>query len=255
MTPVHTPLMLAALQHAADIAQRIGIEETLTARSREIAAGLLAEPSLPTTVNIREAGQIQQYTVRRQPISAFERKSIKTADLKRRYPAAYAAAVTITPPDHPFHVRLDTLRHGKAATEWAAFKAEGAAKIGAQLTQRFGGVDWSSRTARLTVLHEVRAWKRRTTGRIESEKQALIRFVTDNELPLIIPGHTDGKLELRLNQPKVSVDYDLLAAKFPSAATLIRRTPVAESVRLVFGVPHTDAEGGDDENVFGRWKP
>lgn len=160
-----------------------------------------------------------------------ERRNISRNALRQRFPHAYNACVKTSPPDHPYHVRLDAPGREKSQ-HWAGLKAAGAASWEMALRDRFGTGEWETVQA-LRHLYDLRADRKRLEESVDQQKRELILFITDNELPLTTKVTTDGQVVLRENAPKVSVNYDLLELRYPAAAALITRTPLSETPRLV----------------------
>lgn len=250
--------MLDALAQAREVARRIGAEEYLKAQARAVASELKARPGLPEHITVSPGGmgRPQKLRVKRVTISAGVRRSIKLADLKRRFPAAYQAAVTTSAPDEVYQVRFDPIKAGKPSTEWKAIKAEGATGAAQALSARFGTWDWSQVSRQAAALYGIREMAAGTTKQIKVAKHELVLFITDNELPLIIPSYLDAKLVLRENAIRTKVDYEELEQRFPGAAELITRTPTAAQERLIFVSPALDPDEVDDsdDSAMGIWK-
>jgi hypothetical protein len=243
----HTLDTLEALRRAESLARLIGGQEYLDARYTELTQSLLDAERLPERIvrgdrryDIRRV-PVAGYTVRRLPAKARQ-------TLERAHPAAWEAAVRVSPPERSHHIRLDAGRPGLQSTEWRAHKDAGAARWSADLEQRFGARDWSRATVRATTALELRQLRGEHGKTVDKAKIELAEFVVARELPLIIPGYRDGKIVARRNPDTYVVDYDLLEQRFPEAARLITRSTVPERMRLDFVEWKPTPEDPDDSD-------
>jgi hypothetical protein len=246
-----SPAASEAVSRAHELARRMGGVDYLLAKAREISDELIAADVLPDHIVLTGAGAVQRYRVVRTHPAPAVRRSVRRADLKRRYPQAYAHVVTLSAPDKPYQVRLDPARPGKPAREWAAGRTVGATMWAVELEHRYGGLSWNSHSLAARVLFELRQEARKQADRVTAAKDELIQFVTGNDLPLIIAGESDGHLALRENGPCTAVDYDLLETAYPQAATLIKRVTVPGTPQIRFGKILDD---DSEESARGIWK-
>jgi len=243
----HTLDTLEALRHAESLARLIGGQDYLDARYTELTDSLIKAERLPPKImrggkryDVRRAS-VAGYTVRRLPVKARE-------TLEREYPAAYRAAVKVSPPERSHHVRLDAGRPGQRSDEWAAHKAAGAARWSEDLAERFGKRDWSSVLVRTSTALELKELRSGHGKAVDTAKAELTEFIVTRELPLLIPGYRDGKIVTRANGMKYAVDYDVLEQSFPEAARFITRSQVPERTRLDFVLWTPTAEDPDDSD-------
>lgn len=232
------------------IARAVGALDYLDAKVKEIGRQLAETPGLPEFIHMPEGGLPTRYDVRVWTPRDSVRRNVTRKDLKLKFPHAYRAVATETRPVKPYYVRLDAKKGGVKAAEWADLKAEGAAAQEQVLRERYGALDWRP-DVMLRVLRGLRVEAAERKERVERRKDALITFVCDHELPLNIPGVGDGKIVLRENPVKVSIDYDRLEAEFPAAASLISRTPMRGTPRVMFR-KHED--GFDPEGDAEAWE-
>ncbi|ASU00839.1 hypothetical protein NTR1_87 [Nocardia phage NTR1] len=235
---------------AHTIARSIGALDYLDSKVKEIGRQLAETPGLPEFIHMPEGGFPTKYAVRVWTPRDSVRRNVSRKDLKLRFPHAYRAVMTETKPEKPYHVRLDAKKGGVKATEWAALKAEGAGAQEQVLRERYGALEWQP-DVMLRVLRLLRVQRAEHEVKLEQRKDALIAFVCDHELPLILPGATDGKIVLRENPVKVAIDYDALEARFPDAAALISRTPMRGTPRVMF---RKYEEGFDPEGDAEAWE-
>lgn len=250
----HTLVTLEALDRAKELARLMGGQDYLKASAKTISDDLLAMAALPGKIQRGTPTQRTQYELRRVTVKPSVKRSLPKARreaLERNYPGAYQAAVAVSPPETPYHVRLDAMGTRKSQ-EWAALKSEGHAEMVGKLTGQFGLRQWTPVT-QAEILFELREMSRGFDHKIETGKDELMQFVLSHELPRIIPGLLDGRLELRANQPKIKVDYDLLEQRFPQAATLINRSEAAGYERIDFAawVPTAEDPDDSDDSAFG----
>lgn len=259
MAFIHTPITLEALTQARDLARLIGADDYLKDQAKAISATLLARPTLPSHITRRQGSTWQRQEIKRvvtRP-SVMRTLPAKQREIMRKsHPQAWAAAVRITTPEHPFHVRLDAAKAGQRSVEWNTIKAASAQEQRAVLEGRFGDRDWSQPGVQAQTLFELRELRRGTETKVSEAKVALSRFVIDHELPLIIPGYEDGKLVTRETSPGYAVDYDLLELRFPAAAKLVNRSAVSGSERIDFRlfVPTVEEPDDSDDSAWGIWK-
>lgn len=254
MSFTHTLVSLEALDRAKDLARLMGGSDYLQASAKTMSDDLLALNHLPGKITRGTATQRTNHELRRVTVKPTVKRSLPKARreaMERKYPGAYRAAVTVTPPEQPYHVRLDGGGRG-ASQEWAALRSEGHALWVSTLTERFGLRQWTPVT-QAEILFELRELRRGVEHQISSGKAELMEFVLGNGLPLTVPGLLDGKLVLRANQPVTKVDFDLLEQRFPEAAVLINRSDVAGYERIDFAqwVPTPEDPDDSDDSAFG----
>ena len=253
----HTLVTLEAINRAKDLARLSGGQDYIKASAKTISDDLLALSNLPAKITRGAATQRTNYELRRVIVKPSVRRSLPKArreQLERNYPGAYQAAVRSTPPETPYHVRLDANKV-RASQEWATAKSEGHALWVSKLTAQFGLRQWTPVT-QAEILFELKELARSQGAAIDKAKDELMEFVLANELPLVIPGLLDGKLVLRANAPKIEVDYDLLEQRFPQAATLINRAESAGYERIDFAAwaPTPEEPDDSDDSAWGIWK-
>lgn len=254
MAFAHTLITLEALDRAKELARLMGGQDYLSASAKTISDDLLALNRLPGKIMRGAATQRTQFELRRVTVKPSVRRSLPKArreSLHRQYPGAYQAAVRVSPPETPYHVRLDAAGVRKSQ-EWAALKSEGHAEWVGKLTREFGLRQWTPVT-QAEILFELREMRKGLDHKIDTGKDELMEFVLSNDLPRTIPGLLDGKLVLRENAPKIEVDYDLLEERFPQAAVLINRTEAAGYERIDFAawVPTAEDPDDSDDSAFG----
>jgi len=139
-----------------------------------------------------------------------------------------------------------------ASTEWAALREEGAAIWRGRLEQRFAHTPSDAQGA-AHILFELRQLHRGAEVATVKAKDELAKFVVDNDLPLVIPSWGDGKLALRPNPPRVTVDYDVLEREFPAALDIFPKTeyPSSATVRFVQRMPAPEDPDDSDDSGFG----
>jgi hypothetical protein len=235
---------------AHHIARALGALEYLDGKVKEIGRTLAETPDLPEFIHMPEGGFPTRYDVRVWTPRDSVRRNVSRKDLKLRFPHAFRAVTTEVKPEKPYHVRLDAKKGAVKAAEWAALKAEGAGIQEVRLRELYGALEWRP-DVMLRVLRELRVERDTRTAKVDARKDALIAFVCEHELPLIIPGAGDGKIVLRENPVRVQVDYDRLEADHPEAAALITRTAMRGTPRVMFR-KHT--EGFDPEGDAEPWE-
>jgi hypothetical protein len=238
------------------LARKMGGKEYLTAKAKMVADNLMSRDTIPPHVTVRENGALQTYRIARIYPRPTHRRAVDKAVLKRMYPSAYQAAVTVSAPDRPYQLRLDPEFPGKKSQEWSTERSLGADNWAAVLEQRYGALEWNRLDTQTRVLYELRRDARAQDARIEAARAELILFVTDNQLPLVVRGLGDGRLVLRENPPLVRVDYDVLETQFPAAASLIKRftTPGTPQIRFLKPKSEDDEEDDSDDSASGIWK-
>lgn len=254
MAFAHTLVTLEALDRAKELARLMGGHDYVSASAKTISDDLLALTKLPPKITRGTATQRTNYELRRVTVRPSVRRSLPKARLEalqRNFPGAYRAAVQLSPPEQPYHIRLDAAGVRKSQ-EWAALKSEGHAEWVGTLTKQFGLRQWTPVT-QAEILFELKEIDSGLKHKIDIAKDDLMEFVVSNDLPLIIPGLGDGRLVLRENRPKIKVDYDLLEERFPQAATLINRAEAAGYERIDFAawVPTPEDPDDSDDSAFG----
>lgn len=250
----HTPEVVQALDAAHAIARRMGGVDYLKAKARTVSDILLSREHVPAQLSVKEGAALQPYRITRTYPREWVRRTVKVADLKRVYPSAYKAAVTVSKPEQPYQLRLECEFGGRPSKEWAEEKTVGQENWTAVLAQRYGVLEWDRVDIQSRVLFELRRDIRDQEKRIAAERAALAGFITDHELPLRLRGFGDGRLVLRENPLRQQVDYDLLERQFPAAASLIRRTTMPGTPLITFRKILPDPEEGGEESAEGIWK-
>jgi hypothetical protein len=256
-TRPNDPVTVQALEMAHAIARREGGVAYIESKAKEVSGHLVSREVIPERVMVREGSKLQPYRVTRTYPRAAVRRTVDKATLKRVYPHAYQAVVTVTKPEKPYQLRLEAVFGGKAAKEWSEEKATGADHWARLLQERYGELSWEDVSLQTRVLLELRRDAADQKDRAGAERQALIDFITANELPLVIRSLGDGRIVLRENGLRTSVNYDLLEREFPAAATLIKRNTTPGVPQIRFDKPKDDLEEGDDSDDSGWsiWKP
>lgn len=255
----HTLVTLEAISRARDLAHLIGADDWLKEQSREISLGLLARPVLPGHITRRDGSKWQRHELRRITVKPGTMRTLPAKQreiMRTTYPDAFEAAVTVTRPEHPYHVRLDAAKGFRRSTEWNVLKAAGADEWKAKLAERFGDRDWSQPMVQAETLYELRNLRRGVEEKAKRAKVELSEFVITQDLPLVIPAFEDGSLVTRRTDNSYAVDYDLLERRFPQAATLVNRSAVKGSERIDFRVwtPNDEEPDDSDDSAWGIWK-
>lgn len=256
----HTPATLEAINRARELAPLIGADDWLKDQARQVSLELLARPKLPNAITRREGSKWQRHELRRVTVKPSIMRTLPAKQrevMRKAHPAAFAAAVTVSPPEHPFHVRLDAVKGVRRSTEWNALKQQGVDEWKARLAELFGDRDWSQPEVQAQTLFELRNFRRGVEDKAKKAKIALSEFVIAEDLPLIIPSFGgDGTLVTRRTENSYTVDYDLLEERFPQAATLVNRSEVRGSERVDFRlwVPTAEDPDDSDDSAWGIWK-
>lgn len=249
------PLIVQALDMAHAIARREGGVTYMEEKAKEVSGHLMNREVIPETVLIHEGSKLQPYRVTRTYPKAAVRRTVDKKILKRMYPHAYQAVVSITKPEKPYQLRLEAVFGGKPSKEWTEEKANGADHWARVLQERYSALQWTDVALQTRVLLELRRDARDQRNRAGAERQTLVDFVTEHELPLIIRGFGDGRLVLRENGPRTSINYDQLEKEFPAAATLITRSTTPGVPQIRFDIPKVEEGDDSDDSGWGIWKP
>lgn len=239
-----SPEQVEAINKAHIIARMVGGEDHLKTQAKLLSSQLAAMATLPEQLYVRESQGMQTYSITRISSRGSYRRSVKVADLKRVYPLAYQAAVTVSKPEKPYQVRMEAEFTRTAAREWAEQREIGATAQTDILSRRYGTLSWGPGTI-ARALFEIRADAKRLAESIDKAKDELVLWVTDHSLPLNIRGDGDGRLVLRENGMVTRVDYDVLEEQFPAAMTLVKRTSIPGSTQIRFNKIADDPDETD----------
>lgn len=252
----HTPDVVTALEMAHAIARRMGGVDYLKDRAKMVSNILMSRETVPDRITVSQGRESQLYRITRLYPKPYVRRTVKVTDLQRIYPSAYRAAVTVSKPEKPYQLRLEAEFGGRVADEWAKEKAAGKANWESLLEQRYGQLVWDRVDTQTRALFELRRDAKSLDDRVTDDRAALTQFIIEHELPATMRGFGDGRLVLRENPMKTSVDYDVLERQFPAAASLIKRTTFPGTPQLRFDKITPDPEEGDDsdDSARGIWK-
>lgn len=230
---------------AVDIKQLTGAIDYLDGMKNTLTQRVLAYDTLPTIRPLRNGHRVE-VVARRVEVKPHKRQGIDRDELRKRYPAVYAAAVTVSPPPRKYGVRLEVQRgqRRRASEEWSQLAAQARDAIETRYQRRFADANWRLKTTAVGALYAVKDELRTLERQAEQRRVGLAEYIEYQELPTLLHGKGDGVIKATPLKNTTTTDYALINES--EAAWMVTSSPAAGYSYIDYADAAPDPEGDAD---------